>query len=299
MYDTSNWVYVDQDPAVYFHITIMAVEMQSLSMRKSISSWRGYVANAVQTNLGQDIKLVDSYKTALYGKWLKNFINDLEFEVYSCSPEPMVIQPCVIDTTNKEFSNLGETETVESVVRAGKNSTIAAGTRYHFLIEEGVSFDHKYDLGAQIVTISMLGGFIKVGESVNKGDQKYNTDLKFHYDHEEKLSIPPKTKVMATITTSTKKFEQAYTLRFRMLRSTGVCLRYLTKRQQKCESFIYCCCCPCCNICKPKVGYLFAGHILRELPNFETDDDYCYFTLDGTLTWISEECSVSMTQSDI
>ena len=82
---------------------------------------------------------------------------------------------------------------LKSIVRAGKNTTIAVGTRYHFKIADGqgVSFEHKYDLGAQIVSINMTGGSMRVGDDYTiLWDQEYNKDLKFRYDHEETLSIP-------------------------------------------------------------------------------------------------------------
>ena len=271
-----------------------SIVMQEISLRKSLPSWERHLTHAIENQFGRDIELIDFED--LDGQ-LKQFISDLVFKVDHCSPEPLVKQPCVIDITHKKFFNLGETETIESIIRAGKNSTIAIGTKYHFLCKEGVCFDHKVNLGAQIVSISMSGGEMRVGENIFIKDQAYNQGLMFYYSHEEKLFIPPKKKVTATVTTFTKKFEQSYTLQFKIERSKRIKIAYLTKRQQRCWWFISKHC--CCSYCRPSIGYVYAGELLQALPNFNMDDNYCYFTLDGTLTWIGEECSVQMDQSDI
>ena len=189
-------------------------------------------------------------------------------------------------------------DSVETELLSGKNTPISTGIRYHFLIKDGVCFDHKDNLGAQIVSASMIGCDMKVGEKCTKTDQAYNQDLEFQYNHKEKLVIPSMTKVTAMITTSSKKFEQDYTLEFRSKQSERIRFKYLTRRQQKYRRF-FSKCCWCCGCCMDSEGYVTASDILHALPNFRVENNYCYFTLDGTVIWIGEEFSVNINQSDI
>ena len=215
---------------------------------KILASWYQRAEQAVKTKFGADIKLRGD--NGIYSSdLLRNtqaFVDDLEFKVLRSSDEPKPTQPCIIDQSINEFHNVGEVHKLESIVKAGKNTTIAVGTRYHFKIADGqgVSFEHKYDLGAQIVSINMTGGRMRVGDKYTiLWDQKYNKDLRFRYDHKETVSIPPLTRVAATVTTSTKMLEQEYTLEFYIKRDRKFLVKYLTRFQQKCRCLVTCCCC--------------------------------------------------------
>ena len=205
---------------------------------------------------------------------------------------------CVIDITNKEFNNSNIDNNIETEILSGKSTTISTGTRYHFAIKEGVCFDHKHDLGAQIISIAMIGCDMRVGGNRHEKDQAYNQDLEFKYSHKEKLVIPPMTKVTAMITTASKKFEQDYTLEFKIKKSRTILFQYVTRCQQKyCQFFSQCCW--CCDCCMDNEGFVTADEILHTLSNFREEDNYCYFTLDGTLVWIGEDFSVQTSQCDI
>lgn len=281
----------------------MAAEMQEIPFRKIVPAWKDHLMNAIENKYGQDIEVLNyeapkdqpQDHNAVENK-LMRFVDDLVFKVIHCK-DSMVKHRCVVDITNKEFYN-SNMENVETEILSGKNTAISTGTRYHFLIKDGVCFDHKDNLGAQIVSIAMIGCNMRVGDKLTTTDQAYNQDLMFQYNHKEKLAIPPTTKVMAMITTSSKKFEQDYTLEFRIKQSEGIWFKYVNRRQQKYRR-LFSSCCWCCGCCMASVGYVTASEILHALPNFRVEDDYCYFTLDGTLIWIGEEFSVQLNQSDI
>ena len=225
-----------------------------------------------------------------------SFVNDLMFKVLTCSPEPMQIQPCMVDSITNEFRNVGGTHQLESIVKAGKNETIAAGTRYHFKITDGqgVNFGHNYELGVHIVSINMTGGRMRIRDNYNTlWDQKYNEDLMFRYKHEEKLTIPPMTAVVATVTTSTKIMEQEYTLEFHIKRNRKIWLKYFTPFQRMCRCLVTCCCC-----CEGySLGTLNAEDILKTLPDFRAEGKYCYFTLNGKLMWIIEDGKIETSEN--
>lgn len=306
---------------IFNHPANLRIEMQEeRELRRRIPSWNTVLDLAVVKTFGQEIKVLnrlrstDPRKPDIYCQ-LKTFIGKLEFEVEHCSPEPIVKQPCVVDITTKDFYNYGDTDKVETVIETCKKTSIALGNmKYRYCVKQGVRFD-EFKFGNQIVTLSMTGGSMMVGDSHSLCTEEelkkekaynqlelthwqiYNENLLFYHDHKEKLTIPPQTKIMTTITTSSKKFEQDYTLRFRARRSEYIFVQYFNRCHRICSFIRKHCCCSCC--CQPIEGILYAKDILQDLPSFEMDDRYCWFTLDGTLIWLGEECSVKINQSSL
>ena len=271
----------------YTPIGATIIMQQPVREVTGLVTWWDRFMSAARVRFGPDILLHDMVSAQ---KELARFIEDLVFTVVNNDPEPMMARPTVIDVTFKEFINLGERENDETIIRVGKNFPIAAGTRYHFSMSEGVKFDHKYNFGPQIVGLSMVGGYMSVRKNYTIKDQSYNEALMFNYHQEEKVIIPPKTKVKAKIVTSTRKYRQNYTLEFSAPRSRFISITYLTSTQQQ---FNLCCC------CQPTVGYLYAADIMRTLPNFKDSSGYCSFTQDGVLSWIGEACSVEKSEQPV
>lgn len=265
---------------------------QPLRETTGLVTWWDRLVDAARIRFGPDIQLHDTVATQ---KRLASFIEDLLFTVVHNDPEPLMARPTIIDVTFKEFINLGERENDETIIRVGKNLPVASGTKYHFSMSEGVSFDHKYNFGPQIVGLCMTGGYMSVGKNYTIKDQSYNEALMFNYYQEEKVIIPPKTKVKAKIVTSTRKYRQNYTLEFSAPRSRFVLVSYYTGAQQEFQD----CYNGCCGLCQPNVGYLYAADIMRTLPNFKDSDGYCSFTQDGILTWIGEACSVEKSEQPV
>ena len=248
--------------------------------------------NAVRIRFGQDVKLCN---TKAAENEVARFVADLLFTVVQSDPEPLVTRPTIIDVTFKEFVNLGE-EKDQTTMHVGKNCPIAVGCRYQFSMTEGVKFDHKYNLGAQIVGLCMVGGYMSVGTNYTIKDQTYNENLQFQYHQKEKLIIPPKTKITAKITTSTRKYSQNYTLEFSTPRSRCIRVSYLTRIQQQFNLNLGL---GFCQLCQPSEGRIYAGDILQTLPNFKDADGFCSFTQAGTLTWIGEGCTVEKSEQPI
>ena len=252
-------------------------------------TWWDRLVNAARIQFGPDIRFHD---TGAAQKQLAHFIDDLLFTVVHSDAEPLMTRPTIIDVTFKEFINLGERENDESIIRVGKNLPIAAGTRYQFSMSEGVKFDpHMYNFGPQIVGLAMAGDYMSVGKNYTTKDQSYNQALMFNYHQEEKVIIPPRTKVKAKIVTSTRKYQQKYTLEFSTPRTRFIYISYLTIAQQQLNL--------CAGCCQPTFGYIYAADIMRPLPNFKDNDGFCSFTQDGTLSWIGEACSVEKSEQPV
>ena len=244
--------------------------------------------DAARIRFGADIHVQN---TVAVKNQLARFIEDLMFTVVHSDPEPLVARPTIVDVTFKEFVNLGETEKDETTIRVGKNLPVAAGSRYQFFMKEGIKFDHKYSLGAQIVGLAMAGGYMSVGTKHSVQDQSYNQALQFQYGQKEKIVIPPKTKVKAKIVTSTRKFRQNYTLEFSAQRSRFIIISYYTSTQLELNL---------CGCCSPTQGYLYAPDIMRTLPNYkENADGFCSFTQNGTLTWVGEVYAVEKSEEPV
>ena len=273
---------------MYTPVGANLIVQQPVHQSTGLVTWWDRLVNAARIRFGPDIEL---QSTVIVQNALACFVEDLLFTVAHSDPEPLVARPTIIDVTFKEFINLGERENDESIIRVGKNLPITIGTRYHFTTTEGVQFDHKYNFGAQIIALSMTGGYLSVGGGYTSiKDQAYNQALMFNYHQEEKVIIPPRTKVKAKIVTSTRKYQQNYTLQFSTPRSRFIRVSYLTSTQQQ----LNLCCC-----CQPTVGYIYAADIMCTLPNFKDSDGYCSFTQDGTLTWIGEACSVEKSEQPV
>ena len=271
------------------------VAKQPQTTQKMLVTWWQLFENGAKFRFGPDIEVLRTKKSE---EELACFVQDLEFTVIRSDPEPLVTRPTIIDITTKEFVNLGEKEKDESIIRVGKNEPICAGTRYHFSTSEGVNFDPKYNVSACVVSLAMVGGYMRVGGDNTVGDRGYNIGLQFSYSQEEKITIPPRMKAKIKIITSTKKFRQDYTLEFNTPRTRYVIVSYLTKCQQRCHD--NCCffsCGRCC--CRPKQGAVFAADILRTLPEFRDGGGICSFTQSGTLTWVGESCKLEKTEVSV
>lgn len=271
-------------------LTLVTDQPQKCSLVQ-VSWWQLFEKGA-KYRYGSDIEVL---RTESSENDLTRFVEDLEFTVIQSDAEPLITRPTIIDVTTKEVVNLGQTEKDETTIRVGKNSTLSYGTRYHFKTSEGVRFDRKYNFGARVVGLAMIGGFMRVGEDRSTTDRSYNMALQFDYRQEEKLIVPPRTKVKLKITTLSKKFRQDYTLEFDTPRSRYVNVSYLTKCQQNCRDNWCCFGCGCC-CCQPKRGVVFAADILRTLPNFKDGGGICSFTQKGTLTWIGESSNTEKTE---
>ena len=279
--------------AVYYAPVGDTIMMQQpLRQVDGMVTWWDRLVNAARIQFGPNIRLHD---TRAIQNQLASFIEDLLFRVVHSDPEPLVARPTIIDITLKEFVNLGEREKDETIIRVGKNLPITSGTRYLFTMSEGIKFDHKYNFGPQIVGLSMTGGYMSVGKDYTVNDQSYNEALMFNYNQEEKVIVPPKTKVQAKIVTSTRKYRQNYTLEFSTPTSDFIYVTYFTGTQQK---FIDSCF-KGCGCCQPTVGRLYAADIMRTLPNFKDTNEFCSFTQTGVLTWIGEACSVEKSEQTV
>ena len=211
---------------------------------------------------------------------IKHNLNDLNFVVIveRADNHPTEKTRTILDINLKEYINPCEKESDETFVKIWREATKTEGSRFKFYTSQVIGQSLLGNIGARIMGLSVSGGAIIV--SVNK----HNTALsepedEFRYEQGEKIAIPPRTRVKASVTSYSIKYEQAYTLRFSISHNIGVSFRYESND---------CCCSAWCR------GYVTAAQMLRTLPGYHHDHENSTvsFVQQGILTWIGHGSSI-------
>jgi hypothetical protein len=209
--------------------------------------------------------------------------------VVSKDKKPQEKTRTLVDINMKEYANYGKQAQDESVVIIHKTSTTTKGERYSFSTTKGVDFGIGGNIGAQVVGMAVAGGSIGVSGNYNKSksktegtEQLSEEGFSFSYNQEEKICIPPGTRVEAEISSYRMKYEMKYVLKFSAKRDSFIPLLYKTGCQQMCF-----------GMCRNN-GVVYLRDMLSTLPNYnpEDEDDTVSFTQDGTLSWVGEGCTV-------
>ena len=242
---------------------------------------------AAKAQYGANIRVV---KTS----WTTSLLDNLNFElsVASVDREPVETRRTIIDINTKEYTNSGQKEVDETMVKVQKSTSRSHGNRFNFSTTKGVNWGIGGNIGAQVMGLAMGGG--SVGVNANYGRQKSTTagseqladsSFSFSYSQEEKISVPPGTRVKAKITTYTVKYEQQYVLKFSIDSSLNVPLTYKTRCQQSCFG--------------KSTGSINITQILNTLPEYCIENGKATFTQTGTLSWIGEGCTVDKSEESL
>jgi len=110
--------------------------------------------------------------------------------------------------------------------------------------------------------------------------------LSFAYKREEKVVVPPRSKVSVTITSYAIRYSFHYTLQFSALQSEAISIKFRTKFQD--------CWGGCCLGCCTSSGFITARELLTAtpLPGFSEDSNWVHFTQDGILSWVGDGSKV-------
>jgi len=96
----------------------------------------------------------------------------------------------------------------------------------------------------------------------------------YDYDHEERIKIPPQTKVKVIVTTSAVKYEQNYTLHFSIPSNFVLDVDYKSSCNQLC--------------CGTTYGHVSAAQVFYTMPNYHEENGMSVFYQQGTLSWMGE-----------
>ena len=235
---------------------------------------------AAKAQYGDNIQVIKT-------PWTQTKLDNLNFElsVVSKDREPKETRRTIVDINMKEYKNSGQKEVDETIVQVHKSTSKSQGNRYSFSATKGVSLGIESNIGAQVMGVAMVGGSLGVNlkygkekSTTTESEETQATTLSFTYSQEEKISVSPGTKVKATITTYSVKYEQQYAVKFAIDSSVNIPVTYKTRCQQTCFG--------------RSTGLVNVKQLLKSLPNFCIEDGKATFTQTGTLSWVGEGCSV-------
>ena len=241
---------------------------------------------AVNAKYGPRIKLRN---TAITRYCLKLMWEN--FEVTSVDPKdhkPQEIARRIIDINTKEYVNWGS-EADESSVNIFKSSGSERWTTANWT--SGVEFGASANVGANVMGLtamvpvggSRFGGPVSKQKIYSKHFGKSSCDhdtFTIGYTQEEKISVPPRTKVTATITTYSVTHRMEYEVEFGCEAYNFIPVRYQTSLQS------------CFGGLCSKSGYITAAELLNSLPGFRRADGLVFFKQEGALSWVGGRAKV-------
>ena len=256
------WLIITQQSA-------MAKEMSSFSSsdNQSVTLWDLY-ERAAKLMYGDDIVVL---KTTEILRKLKNMCFILSVE--SADQQITEKTRTVVDITHKEYINSSDKEADETIVQAHKRPVTV--NKYHFRPQNGVNWGIQGDIGAKVRGLSMSGGCVIIGEvETSVWEESIIDKFVYDYDHEERVKIPPQTKVKVMVMTSAIKYEQNYTLRFSISSKFALSVKY----KSYCNRL-------CCGITD---GLVTAAQVFYSLPSYHEQNGKSIFYQQGTLCWMGE-----------
>lgn len=237
---------------------------------------------AAKAQYGNSIKVIKT-------KWATQKLDNMEFTmtIETFDKEPKEASRTIVDINMKEYTNRCEKEVDETLVRLKRSSSRSTEDGYQFSSTKGVNWGIGGNIGAQVMG-AMAGG--NVGISANYGRQKSEThqtsqtmgsDFTSSYEQEEKIRVPPMSRVIAKITTYSMKYERGYTLRLSIPSTVRFPVVYKTRCQQ--------------SFCGAKSGHITAARLLQSLPDYREKEAKVSFIQTGTLSWMGEGSSIDKT----
>ncbi len=191
---------------------------------------------AAKRRYGRNITVV---KNQFYETKVNNI--DLKLSVVNADTKPCEKTRTIVDINMNEYVNRGKVAQDESIVRIDKKASTTEEQRYTFSTTKGTDFGFGSNLGAKVMGAAVAGGSIGISghygksKSTTKGTEKSSTEgLEYSYSQEEKIVVPPETRVDATITTYRMKYEMKITLKFSVDKNASIPVVYKTQCQLLC-----------------------------------------------------------------
>ena len=248
----------------------MAFYSRLPNTREISTLWDVY-ERAVKSQFGQSIRVCKTWGAVQQLNSL-NFVVSIE----SADDESRLTRRTVVDINTKEFANLSDKEVNETMINK-KTESETTKTRYTFSTATGLLFGQEEKIGAQVMRLVIAGGSVTVSVNPRRGYTEGH-DFDFSFSQEEKISVPPMSKVKAKITTYLEKYEQGYTLRFSLPSSLMLPVTYKTQCQQK--------------FCGTTARTISIVQLCRMLPGYQNDNGRVSFIQSGILSWIGEGSAV-------
>ena len=245
--------------------------------------------SAAKARYGANIRVI---KTPYTTKQLDDLMTRFEVLSVTTAGPPREVRRTVVDVNIKEYTNNGQKMDDESTFKVSKQVSQSQGNRFHFSDTKGSHWDVGGNIGAQVIGMAMGGvtGGVSAGYGRNKSstagvEQSSDSTASITYEQEERMKVPPGTRVRAIITSFKVKYEQQYTIKFGINSWISVPLKYKTRCQQIC--------------CGANSGAVEVTQIVNTLPGYSLEGTKATISVVGTLSWISEGFSVDKSEQSL
>jgi len=250
------------------------------SQTQDLTSFQDLLEKAAKRQFGHNIRVVNTL-------WNTEQLHKLTFEisVVSKDPEPKEARRAIIDINMKEYTNFSDKVQDETVVKVEKKTQQSSGSHYNFSTTKGKNWGFGGNIGAQVMGLSVVGGSASIsgnyGRSTSKTTENGTTEgsaFEVSYVQEEKMLVPPMSKIIAKITTFSMKYEQGFVIKFSIPASVRVPVLYKTRCQQ--------------NFFGSTSRMITAAQLCSTLPDFLEADGQVSFTQQGTLSWVGQGSTI-------
>ena len=198
----------------------------------------------------------------------------------------------IVDVNLKEYTNYGQKGDDESTFKVIKMITQSQGNHFQFSDTKGSSWDVGGNIGAQVIGMAMVGvtGGMSASYGRNKSstagkEQSEDTSASVSYEQEERMRVPPGTRVKAKITSFKVKYEQQYTIKFGVNSWINIPVTYKMRCQQFCFG--------------TNSGTVNVTQILNTLPGYSLEGSKATLSVVGTVSWISDGFSVDKSEESL
>ena len=270
-------------------------QRQPTHMPNQVLSVASLLEEAARIKYGRRISFVWTPETDAQ---LKHFWDNLRISIRPVDTEPREVGRSIVDITTKDYVNSGS-ESDESTVEIYKPAGIAKGTSAEWYVQNGLTWGVSSTVGTNIMRLAALvpvrGTVGAVGSITNRrleeealGHTLSADTLSFTYKREEKIVVPPRSKVTVTITSYAIRYSFHYTLQLRALQSEAISIKFRTPFQDfwgSCLDLLGCC---------RSSGFITARELLTAslLPGYGEESDWVHFTQDGVLSWVGDGSKV-------
>lgn len=250
---------------------------------------------AAEDILGENIQLRPYSKTK---KDMVSFKNSMSIRVVNREEKPTAVGRTVVDMYTKEYKNYGvpdaknpgQDDITKTLIQ--KTSPSAAGRKYQFISNRGIAWNIHENVALQILAMGMSGGSMGLyGDycsnmtSLGEVASALSASLGFTYNQEETITIHAGQKLLLAFTTYITEYHLRYKLEFRIPKMAIISVKYSK---------------PCCGcLCRRLKRYADIHYwaLVHNLPEYQEDDHYAYFTQEGVLSWLGESCEVTKTET--
>ena len=254
---------------------------------------RQLLEQAVRNKYGRRIRLLSTPATDAE---LERFWNNLRISIRPVDTEPKEVGRSIVDITTKDYINNGS-EKDESTIEISKPTGIAKGSSAEWYVKNGLSWSVNSNVGSNIMRLAAMvpvsGTVGAVGlitkqrlEEDSIGHTLGADSLMLQYKKQEKVVVPPHSKVTVSVTSYAIRYSFNYTLQLSALATDAISIQFRTP----CQNIWAGCCTGCCK----STGYITARELLTamQLPGYSEGSGWVHFTQDGVLSWVGDAVKV-------